>query len=26
VQADYLASKFARDWAPGMVDRVNAVT
>jgi TRAP-type transport system periplasmic protein len=26
VQADYLASKFARDWAPGMVDRVNAVS
>jgi TRAP-type transport system periplasmic protein len=26
VQADYLASKFAKDWAPGMVDRINAVS
>lgn len=25
VQADYLASRFARDWPAGMVDRVNAI-
>ena len=25
VQADYLASKFAKDWPAGMVDRINAV-
>ncbi len=25
VQADYLASKFARDWPAGMVERINAV-
>jgi len=25
VQADYLASKFAKDWPPGMIDKINAV-
>ncbi|WP_333821944.1 sialic acid TRAP transporter substrate-binding protein SiaP [Pinisolibacter sp.] len=25
VQADYLASKFAKDWPAGMVDKINAV-
>ncbi len=25
VQADYLASRFARDWPAGMVDRINAI-
>jgi tripartite ATP-independent transporter DctP family solute receptor len=25
VQADYLASKFAQTWPPGMVERINAV-
>jgi TRAP-type C4-dicarboxylate transport system substrate-binding protein len=25
VQADYLASKFAKDWPSGMIDKVNAV-
>ncbi len=25
VQADYLASRFARDWPAGMVERINAV-
>jgi TRAP-type C4-dicarboxylate transport system substrate-binding protein len=25
VQADYLASKFAKDWSPGMIDKINAV-
>ncbi|MCX7324257.1 MAG: C4-dicarboxylate ABC transporter, partial [Hyphomicrobiales bacterium] len=25
VQADYLASKFAKDWPAGMVERINAV-
>jgi tripartite ATP-independent transporter DctP family solute receptor len=25
VQADYAASKFAADWPPGLVDRINAV-
>lgn len=25
VQADYLASKFAKDWPAGMIDKINAV-
>lgn len=25
VQKEYLASKFAKDWPPGMVDKVNAI-
>jgi tripartite ATP-independent transporter DctP family solute receptor len=25
VQADYLASKFAKDWPPGMLEKINAV-
>jgi TRAP-type C4-dicarboxylate transport system substrate-binding protein len=25
VQADYLASRFARDWPAGMVERINAI-
>lgn len=25
VQAEYLASKFAKDWPPGMVDKINAI-
>jgi TRAP-type C4-dicarboxylate transport system substrate-binding protein len=25
VQADYLASKFAKDWPAGMVEKINAV-
>ncbi len=25
VQADYLASKFAKDWQPGMIEKINAV-
>lgn len=25
VQADYLASKFARDWPAGMIERINAI-
>lgn len=25
VQADYLASKFAKDWPPGMVEKINAI-
>lgn len=25
VQKEYLASKFAKDWPPGMVDKINAV-
>ncbi|HRE19999.1 MAG TPA: TRAP transporter substrate-binding protein DctP, partial [Rhabdaerophilum sp.] len=25
VQADYLASKFAKDWPAGLVDKINAV-
>jgi TRAP-type transport system periplasmic protein len=25
VQADYLASKFAKDWPAGLVDQINAV-
>ena len=25
VQADYLASKFAKDWPAGLIDKINAV-